>query len=330
MTTDETVDSVAEPLITVILPIYNVRDYLPKCMESLRGQSYANLEILLIDDGSTDGCAALCEKLAEADMRAVVYHKQNGGLSDARNYGLVRATGEYVTFIDPDDYVDSDYIEYLYNLIVEFEAPMSVCQHRVVFTDGSVLDYGNPGSEVLPAKRCIERMLYHDVIDTSAWAKLYHRSLFRDVRYPTGRLFEDIKTTYRLMLNAENVAVGYESKYTHITRPGSIVTSAYSPRKLDLITMTDEMGTELSELYPELRYAIERRRLYARFSVLNQMMGAEDVEEERAEILDYIKKHGTLVLKDPKAPRRDKFAILLANTSYGLYEKAWQGIAKRQ
>lgn len=317
------------PLISVILPIFNVRDYLPKCMESLREQSYKNLEIILVDDGSTDGCAALSESLAAKDERSVVYHKENGGLSDARNFGLARANGEYLTFIDPDDYVDYDYVSYLYSLIETYETPMSICQHRVVFTDGGIRDYGNPGSEQLPARTCIERMLYHDVIDTSAWGKLYRRDLFDGVEYPVGRLFEDINTTYRLMLNAGEVAVGYESKYTHVTRLGSIVTSTFSPRKYDLITMTDEMGVELSRIYPELRYAIERRKLYARFSVLNQMMDAEGVEEHRREILGYIRQHGIHVLRDSKTPRRDKIAIMLAYAGYPLYKAAWLKTRRR-
>ena len=105
------------PLISVVLPIYKIEQYLDRCMEAVLGQTYENLEILMVDDGSPDNCPALCNAYAQKDPRVKALHKENGGLSDARNYGIAHATGEYIACIDPDDYVDSDYIEYLYGLI---------------------------------------------------------------------------------------------------------------------------------------------------------------------------------------------------------------------
>jgi glycosyltransferase involved in cell wall biosynthesis len=311
-----------EELISVILPVYNVKDFLPKCVASVCGQTYKNLEILLVDDGATDGSGALCDQLAESDARIAVCHKPNGGLSDARNYGIARASGEYITCIDADDYVDSDYVEYLYELIRKYQTDLSVCQHRVVFSD-KVRDLGGTGDELISAHDSIRRMLYHDVVDTSAWAKLYRKSLFDGIQYPVGRIFEDIATTYKLMHKAGQIALGYESKYCYIMRATSIVNTGFSKKKLDLLEMTDQMAQEVLQWYPDLQSAVLRRQVYARFSTLNQMLHTEECAAERKEIIRYIRQHGKAVLRDPNTPKRDRAAIHLLNISYRLYRAVW-------
>ncbi|BAK46084.1 hypothetical protein CXIVA_01170 [Clostridium sp. SY8519] len=311
-----------EELISVILPVYNVKEFLPKCVASVCGQTYKNLEIILVDDGATDGSGTLCDQLANSDGRIVVYHKPNGGLSDARNYGIARASGTYLTCIDSDDYVDPDYVEYLYGLIGKYQTDLSVCQHRIVFPD-RVRDLGGRGDERISAHDSIRRMLYHDVVDTSAWAKLYRKSLFDGIQYPVGRIFEDIATTYKLMHQAREIALGYESKYCYIMRETSIVNTGFSKKKLDLLEMTDQMAQQVLQWYPDLQSAVLRRQVYARFSTLNQMLQTEECAEERKEIIRYIREHGKAVLRDPNTPKRDRAAIHLLNISYRLYRAAW-------
>jgi glycosyltransferase involved in cell wall biosynthesis len=313
-----------EPLISVILPIYNIKSYLEKCMESLFAQTYKHLEIIMVDDGSTDGSEKLCDEYLAKDNRVRVFHKKNGGLSDARNYGIERSDGEYITCVDPDDFVDKDYVEYLYHLLNKFGCKMSICQHRVVFESGKIEEKGFSGAEVLSNKRCIERMLYHDVVDTSAWAKLYHKSLFDTVQYPVGKLFEDIATTYKLMLQCDKIAVGYQSKYNYIIRSNSIVNAKFNPKKLDLLEMTDNMGKEVLTVYPDLEKAVLRRRVYARFSTLNQMSGVKGLEEKRQEIIDFIMKYKGVVITDSKTPKRDIAAIKLLSLGYPVYSFLWK------
>lgn len=311
------------PLISVILPIYNVERYLPLCMESLRAQTYENLELVLIDDGSEDKCAELCDRYARQDKRVTFYHKQNGGVSDARNYGLEHARGEYITYVDPDDFVDLDYIEYLYHILRKYDAKMSICQHRIRYSAGTVKERGALGDEALSALDCLRRLLYHDVIDTSAWAKLYHRSLFRTVRYPVGRIFEDAAATYRLIKECDRIAVGYESKYNYVFHENSIVNSEFRPNKLDLIEVTDLMAEDIRKWYPELEDAAVRRQVYARFSTLNQMLETQDYLETRNEIIRFIKEHKKDILWNRQAPRRDKEAMLLLLADYRLYRFCW-------
>lgn len=312
-----------ENLISVILPIYNVSNYLDRCMESVIHQTYNNIEIIMVDDGSTDDSALKCDEYKKKDDRIVVFHKENGGLSDARNYGIKRASGDYITCIDSDDFVDLDYIEYLYNLIKKYNVKMSICQHRVLYSSGNIKDFGKNGEEILTNKSCLEKMLYHDIIDTSAWAKLYDRSLFFEVEYPKGKLFEDIATTYKLMIKCNTIAVGYESKYNYIVRRDSIVNCSFNLKKLDLLEMTDKMADDVLSIYPDLGKAVLRRRVYARFSTLNQMLNVQGVEKEREVIIDFIKKYAHNVIRDSKAPMQDRMAILLLQFNYNIYQTVW-------
>lgn len=310
-------------LISVILPIYNISEYLDKCMNSLLSQTYTNLEFVMVDDGSTDGCKEICDLYLDVDKRIKVFHKENGGLSDARNYGIICSRGEYITCIDPDDFVDNDYIEYLFYLIKKYNSKMSICQHRIMYDNGIIKELGSSGDEKIETERCLERMLYHDVIDTSAWAKLYHRSLFENVKYPKGKIFEDIATTYALMMKCDRIAVGYESKYTYIFHNNSIVNSEFKPNKFDLIEMTDKMANDIIKSFPNLERAIIRRQVYARFSTLNQMLNCYGYDEQRKSIIKFIKKYKLQVLSNKKAPRRDKAAIILLLLNYQLYRSIW-------
>ena len=317
------------PLVSVILPIYNIEQYLDRCMDSVLHQTWSELEILMVDDGSTDSCGALCDSYATLDDRVRVIHKENGGLSDARNCGIAAARGEYITCIDPDDHVDPDYVEYLMDLILRHGTPMSIAQHRVLFRNGRIEDHGGEGEEGLSARECIERMCYHEVIDTSAWGKMYRRDLFDDVRYPVGRIFEDIGTTYKLMMQCEEIAVGMASKYSYVFHVGSIVTGAFNPHKLDLLPMTDQMARDVLARWPELEPAVLRRRVYARISTLNQLPAissaedSADVKAAREMILRFIKKYRRRVLADPRAPRRDKIALRLLGLGYPAYHVGW-------
>ena len=307
-----------KPLISVILPIYNVAQFLPRCIESVCSQTYDNLEIILVDDGSPDDCGDICDKYAEKDNRIVVVHKQNGGLSDARNKGAEIANGEYITFIDSDDYVTDTYVEYLYSLIEKYHTRMSLCTHTVVFEKGNNIIYGNGKDEVLTTEICLERMLYDDVINTSAWAKLYETEMVRKFPYPVGKLFEDIATTYKFFMECGTIACGYKSQYFYMLRSSSIVYQKFNMKKLELLEMTDIMAN------PQLKTAIRRRQLYARFSTLNQFQNVNGYKNEKKELISYIRKNKDCVIKNSKAPKRDKLAVIALSFGYPVYKLCWK------
>lgn len=312
-----------KPLVSIILPVYNVEKYLPKCMESIFLQTYSNIEIIIVDDGSNKECAELCDKYLAIDQRVSVFHKSNGGLSDARNYGIMRAKGEYITCIDSDDFVDKTYVEYLVYLILKYKSKMAICQHRFIYDNGKVQDKKLIGDELLSSEQCLESMLYNKIIDTSAWAKLYQKRLFDNVKYPKGRIFEDIGTTYALMLQCDYIAVGYESKYNYVYRQDSIVNDVFNPKKLDLLYMTDKMAESVIIEYPNLNKAIIRRRVYSRFSTLNQLLSTKGFDNEKKECITFIMNNRKNILTNGKAPLRDKMAILLLSLGFKNYQYIW-------
>lgn len=317
--------STIKPLITVVIPVYNVKPYLDRCIQSVLKQTYANLEILLVDDGSTDGSGDICDSFCKIDKRISVIHKQNGGLSEARNIGIANATGEYITFVDSDDYIDSDMIDYLFYLIDNYNCSMSLCSHRIVKNNGErIINNGNGKETVLSDKECIFNMCYHHLVDTSAWAKLYKIDLFQGVRFPIGKLFEDIATTYRLFLKSKQIACGFVPKYSYWIRCNSITTQKFKSNKLDLLDLTDEMANNVLLIYPDLATAVLRRRVYARFSTLNQMLFVSGYENQRMTIIRFIKKNTWTILKDYYAPKRDKIALIILNLGFSFYKAVWR------
>lgn len=311
-------------LISVILPIYNVSAYLEKCLDSIIGQTYKNIEIILVDDGSTDQSPEICAAYAQRDERITVLRKKNGGLSDARNAGIEIAKGEYLTFVDSDDYVELDYVEFLYSLVKKYNTKMSICSHKVIYENGTVLEKETGEEVVLPSKEVLERILYHEDIDLSAWAKLYHKSLFTDIRFPVGRLYEDAATTYRFVDASGQIALGSQSKLFYIMRGNSISNATFSRRKLDLITSTREMADYCTEKYPELKKAGLRRLTYAYLSTLSQLANSSVKDKQvQKELIGFLRKEGLPVLFDSRAPGRDRVGIASALFGYHFYKFTW-------
>lgn len=221
--------------ISIVVPIYKVEQYLPKCIESLITQTYKNIEIILVDDGSPDRCGEICDEYAKKDTRIKVIHKPNGGLSDARNAALDVMKGEWVTCIDSDDFIAPDYIETLYSLCKKYNCKMSVADWYIfpVGTEPTV-PKRTVKEKLFGRNEALEDMFNQRHFDVSACVKLYHHSLFDDVRYPVGMLFEDLQTTFKLVLKCDN-GVAYSNKqiYYYMFRPGSIEGTAFSEKKMD-------------------------------------------------------------------------------------------------
>lgn len=313
-----------EPKVSVVIPVYNVEAYLKRCVDSVIGQTYQNIEIVLVDDGSTDSSGKICDEYRENCDRVRVVHQENGGVSLARNTGVDTASGDYVVFVDSDDYAMPTYVEYLVGLALEFDAELAMCGHTVICEDGKRLNYVSDFRGVYDKKDCQEKILYQEVLGTSPWGKIYAKRLFEKVRFPAGRLYEDAATVYLFVDEANKIAVGGKPQYYYMVRQNSIVTKTFSRSKLDLLWATDNMAEYLENKYPELHSAILRRSVYARFSTLNQMLYTSECGKERKEIIDYIKKNSKEVLSDPRTPKRDKVAIYLLKTGFPVYRFFWK------
>ena len=229
-------------LISIVVPIYNVERYLNECVESLLNQTYQNIEIILVDDGSSDNCGKMCDDYANKDERIKVIHKENGGLSDARNYGIDVATGKYIVFVDSDDYVDAKYIEELYNAIQINNTKVSQCNLLKVNDNGEVLkEVGYLDNQIKNAKDMIKDLYDGHAMDNIVvWNKMYAIELFDNLRYPVGKIHEDEYTTYKILYDTNEIAVINECLYNYRQNENSITGQMFNIKRLDKLEAWEE------------------------------------------------------------------------------------------
>ena len=229
----------SEPLVSVIVPIYNVETYLRECVDSILRQTYSNLEIILVEDGSPDKCPEICDEYAKKDNRVKVIHQNNGGLAHARNVGIANSNGDYLTFIDSDDYVSYDYVESLYKGIVEYGADISTAS--LIVLKGS-----KPLGATLERKSFV-KMTKTDYFKAyvsikaeksmpfiTAWNKLYKKELFEGIKYPKGKLYEDAFTTYKLIDKAKKIVYSTSKLYYYRLNPQSILGQSFEEKHLEM------------------------------------------------------------------------------------------------
>lgn len=213
------------PLISVIVPIYKVEPYLRRCIDSIVNQTYTNLEIILVDDGSPDGCPAICDEYAAKDNRIVVIHKENGGLSDARNAGLDICKGEYITFVDSDDWIADCFIEVLASSIQDTNAEISICNYiRTSNSYSATIKANEVNKKVLSSTEAVKKLWSKDKIAfVTAWGKIYKNNLWNKLRFPKGLIHEDEYITYKLLYCAKKTVFVDIPLYFYYQRVESIM-----------------------------------------------------------------------------------------------------------
>lgn len=219
--------------ISVIIPIYNVEKYLKKCIDSVIEQTYSNLEIILIDDGSLDNSSKICDEYGNKDKRIIVIHKPNGGLSDARNYGLNIATGNYYLFIDSDDFILSNTIEEMYKCLIMTNSQISICNMIRIFEDGTISNFYTPVDHITVYEGK-ERFI--SLSQPSVCNKLFKSSLFKNIYFPKGKFYEDTFIYHELVYNANKIVFTGKNDYYYLSRKDSILGKPkYSDRYFDFI-----------------------------------------------------------------------------------------------
>lgn len=239
-------------LISIIIPVYKVEKYLEKCIQSVINQTYENLQIILVDDGSPDNCGKICDEYAKKDHRIEVIHKSNGGLSDARNKGLEIAKGEYIGFVDSDDYIEADMYEVLYNLLKQYNADVSICNFYTVSQGKISIKNADNGINEYNRIEILKEILLDKNIQSYAWNKLYKKELFDEIKYPIGKKYEDIGTTFFLLEKCNKVVVTGKSEYYYINRQDSIVNNVTETTITDYIELIMQRYDYIEENIKEL------------------------------------------------------------------------------
>ena len=287
-------------LVSIIIPVYNVEKYLLACVNSVINQTYKCLEIILVDDGSTDSSGRICDECAKADSRIKVIHKVNGGLSDARNAGIDAATGDYLAFVDSDDIIHTRFIEMLYALANYLNADISSVEFKN-FYDEETLDLEEilvGKTMILQSEEAIDKILYQNILDNSACNKLYDRRLFDGLRFPIGKLYEDLAIFYKVYERAKKVVHRREAYYFYRLRRDSI---------------TDEIVAYMKTCNLALLPAALDRKFAANMNILWLMTrsGQCDVAVEQR-CWGNIKELRRMILCNPKSRLKNRLGALVA------------------
>lgn len=311
-------------LVSVIIPVYNVEAYLGRCVDSVLNQTYGNLEVILVDDGAKDASGAICDDYARRDSRVRVIHKENGGLSSARNAGIDAAGGTYLEFVDSDDWLEPDAVESMLSLAAEQGTELVVAGRYDVKEKTGEKRRGlcPENREVISAVEMVRRVFRWDNCDSSACDKLFHRRLFRSIRFPMGKVCEDVPVMYRIILDAGRVSLLNKPVYNYFHRSGSITYTRISQANFHFSEHTEGIYAHIRAQYPELqqeaRYLRVRSLVYAVQSV--DLASGEDRKAFRrvcAEKRRQLRRHTGFILRCPFFTRKERLTDLLL--AFGLY-----------
>lgn len=320
-----------QELVSVIVPVFNVEKYVEKCVNTILNQTYKNLEIILIDDGSTDSSGKICDEYAEKDERITVIHKENGGLSSARNAGLSIVTGGYITYIDSDDYVSKEYVEVLYQNLRDNNADIAIGSFRYVYE-------GDTDVEIELKEMCgpvliwnNEETLYHMLlqrnITTSAWGVLSRREYWSDVKFPKGKLFEDMGTSYKIYAKANKVVFVNQIIYYYMMRHGSIQNTSFNIKKMDELEMVTQCKNFIDERYPRLREATTNRLISCCFHMLFSMNDF-GIEEGR-KLVGLIKQYRRKMVFGRTVNKKVRFGCLCTYLGFDLTKLIYEKMGMR-
>lgn len=295
-------------LISVVIPVYNVEKYLSKCIESILNQTYKKLEIILVDDGSSDLSRNICDEYCKKDIRIKVIHKENGGLSDARNVGILNATGKYICFIDSDDYIEKNMLELLYLDIKNNDSDISCCG-KVCEYPTNTIRYNDKSDFCISNMEALRKMLLKDEIDNSACDKLFKIELFENIKFPVGRYYEDIATIYKTFMISEKISHIKNIGYHYCMRNNSISKEKFSLKQIDALEYSKIMSEEIGKKYQELKSEAQSFYYLELLTTLRKMKKSYNFKEFKKEY------------KEIKKEFNNNFLSFLNNKDIVVYKK---------
>ncbi len=246
-------------LVSIIIPVYNVEKYLNRCVESVVNQIYKNIEIILVDDGSPDSCGKMCDEWGKKDLRIKVIHKKNGGLSDARNFGLKIATGEYVLFVDSDDWISTSMVKDMVENMEKNNVDMVICQFYLAYANGKkICKYNNIiENQIFDVRQTIKLLLDDKIITNHIWRKLYKRRLLYSNCFPIGMNYEDIYVMPKLIFSCKKIYYTNNPYYYYFQNQNSITNTASYKNSLDHFKAKKHSFEQIIEKFPEMKQEVK-------------------------------------------------------------------------
>lgn len=275
--------------VSIIVPVYNVEKYLDECMKSILGQTYSNLEVVLIDDGSTDSSGNMCDNYKAQDNRIVVIHKPNGGLSSARNAGMDIATGDYLIFVDSDDIISLNMVS---EMVKKADETGAQIVSSLMTEEREMLDKGQIGKvSVFDSHSALRCIFSDDTILTSASGKMYSSELWKDIRFPTDKIFEDFATIYKVIKKSSKTVAFEDWQYFYRPNPSGITGSPFYHRKMQFFDVAEEVTSGIKDTDPDLIPVIRNRITRQAISYFRDMSSSSyDDETDRRFIIKTIRK----------------------------------------
>lgn len=313
-------------VISVIIPVYNSKSYLDCCLESVISQTFKDLEIIIVNDGSSDGSKEICEKYAKKDSRIKLINQENQGVSAARNKGLDVAQGEYIGFLDSDDFIKHDMYEKLYKLITENKADISVCAVEEIDAYGEK-KISNKDSKyktfIFDTKEAVECILSGKFLTMYSVNKLYRRELFENIRYKIGVIYEDTILSTQIFAKSKKVVYNSQVLYYYVRNPDSITLQKFSSKDMDIIDSGEYVSKFIEERIPSLKKAAEYRKFWSYLHVLDRIIlsGMDRSDYRYRKIMYFIKNNGVNMLLNPYFSFKRKAGILTIIFSESIYRK---------
>ena len=320
-----------EALISVVVPVYNVKDYVEKCLSCILNQTYSNLEILIFDDGSTDGSLEICRHIAEKNKRVHLKELKHKGVSYVRNLGVAEARGDYLVFIDSDDFVDLNYVEELYRAAVTTGASIAVCSCcRIKVDEKPPKRKAFPIIEILNREQAMKELVKDQKILSTVCMKIFEREVYKQLQFPEGRVYEDLSVMYSIIDQADKITYTEYTRYYYVFRRDSICNNVYNENSMDLFIASKQFLRFIKKKYPELMQMQYLKCIRNAVSILYRMMLSGRCDKKVKQILlKEIRKGKSLFLKI-SYPRRDKFFVLAACYCYPLMSIALHTVRLRE
>ena len=311
------------PKISIIVPVYKVEKYLHKCIDSILSQTFKDFELILVDDGSPDNCGKICDEYAKRDNRIVVVHKENGGLGSARNRGIDIARGDYIGFVDSDDWIEIDMYEVLYNICDTYDCDIANCSSIIHFKDRTQINGGHKLT-IHTREEAMKTMLEGKLYDEVVWTKLIKRELLDELRFNENIIYEDTDFTYKVIDKADSIGCIGEAKYNYIKREGSTMDKAIKNISIDAAIIYNEMYEFFSMRYPDLKEVVLLKLANSCMSILNIISKDHNFIENKDKfykVSNILNSHFKSVFKINEFPITVKILLLCTRINPLLYKK---------